>query len=103
MECEDKPIIYGGKQRLETLEGVNLPLIKKGGLSHLTIQYPTQEDLDKYPTTELASDLPWNPEDDNDVQAPRNVQEYKTTRDDGEIEELRPCLGWRPMEVIKNP
>ena len=67
----------------------------------MTIQYPTQEDIDKYPVIELTSDLPWNPKDDNDVQAYRNVQEYKTSRDDGEIEELRPCLGWKLMELIR--
>ena len=41
VDVDDKPHHYGGKQCLETLEEVNLPLTMIGGLAHLTIQYPT--------------------------------------------------------------
>ena len=40
VDVDDKPHSYGGKQCLETLEEVNLPLNMIGGLAHLTIQYP---------------------------------------------------------------
>ena len=45
VDVEDKAKIYGGKQQLETMEGVVLPLIMKGRLAYLTIQYPTDADI----------------------------------------------------------
>ena len=91
---EDKPCCYGGRQMLETLEEVHLPLMMKGGLAHLTIQFPTQDDLETYPTIELTSDLPWDPDDCEIYSASnRNVLELRTKKEEIDLEKVHPCLG----------
>ena len=100
MDVDDRPIKYGGRQQMETMESVVFPLNMKGGLAHLTIQYPTDEEISSYPVLEITSDLPWNPEgleDHND----RTLQEVKTEKHGPDLEQLAPCLGWKPTEVIK--
>ena len=83
------------------MEDVNFPLMIKGGLENLTIQYPTIKDLTDYPVIEITSDLPWDPEQGGNEKAPRNIKKYTTDHDALDLEELQPCLGWKPTEVIK--
>ena len=49
VNVEDNPLVYGGKQRIQTLEEANFSLSIWGGIFHLIIQYPTQQDLWDYP------------------------------------------------------
>ena len=93
-------MIYGGKQQLETLEGVVLPLNMKGGLAHLTIQYPTDDDIASYPMIEITSDIPWNPEGLEDENS-RMIHELKIKQEGPNLDLLGPCLGWKPTEIVK--
>ena len=85
---------------METLEGVVLQLNIKGGLAHLTIQYPTAADIQTYPMIEVTSDLPWNPEG-LDNEGDRYIQELKVEQEGPNLELICPCLGRKPVEVIK--
>ena len=100
IDVEDKPKVYGEKQQLETLEGVILPLNIKGGLAHLTIQYPTDADIQSYPMIEITSDLPWSPEG-LDSEGDRFIQEVKVEQEGPNLELISPCLGWEPVEIVK--
>ena len=85
---------------METLEGVILPLNIKGGLAHLTIQYPTDADIQSYPMIEITSDLPWSPEG-LDSEGDRYIQELKVEQEGPNLELISPCLGWKPVEIVK--
>jgi hypothetical protein len=46
---DDTPRLFGGKQRLETLDGYIIPLSIRSGLPYTDMSPPTQEELDTYP------------------------------------------------------
>ena len=52
--------IEGGKPTFNNDRRVSTP---NNTVPRLTIQYPTQADIDTYPAIEITSDLPWDPKD----------------------------------------
>ena len=65
VEVNDKAKRHYGKQNL-VVDGVELPLTLQGGLLHLPLREPTDEDLIKWPIVTLTSDQPWDPKAIND-------------------------------------
>ena len=60
---DDKSVLVGGRQRIETLDGYALPLIFKGGLVYLdSLGIPTDNDLATYPHVVFTSPDEWNPD-----------------------------------------
>ena len=66
VEVNDKAKRHYGKQNL-VVDGVELPLTLQGGLLHLPLREPTDEDLLKWPIVTLTSDQPWDPRAINDT------------------------------------
>ncbi|GKY94554.1 hypothetical protein MPSEU_000421100 [Mayamaea pseudoterrestris] len=58
---DDIPTMFGGTQRITTnIGGYVLPLAIRDGLVYLDVTKPTFDDLDKYPTVIMTSDVPWD-------------------------------------------
>jgi hypothetical protein len=60
---DDTPRLFGGKQRLETLDGYIIPLSIHSGLPYMDMSPPTTVELDSYPHVFFTSDMEWNPPD----------------------------------------
>ncbi len=95
-EVNEKPKVFGGLQNIVMLDDDELPLTYKHALTWLDISYPTEEDLDKYHIIEVTSDMPWDPND-----AGKRPITPMTKKKPPDIEELRPCLGWKPEQVVR--
>jgi hypothetical protein len=59
---DDTPRSFGGKQRLETLDGYIIPLSIRSGLPYMDMSPPTSTELDTYPHVFFTSDMEWNPQ-----------------------------------------
>jgi hypothetical protein len=57
---DDTPCSFGGKQRLETLDGYIIPLSIRSGVPYMDMSPPTPSELDSYP--HFTSDMEWNPQ-----------------------------------------
>jgi hypothetical protein len=62
----DTVTIYGGPQRIDTLDGYQLPLSIRSGLPYIHQTYPNADDMN-LPQVEFTSPAEWNPDlrDDN--------------------------------------
>ena len=59
---DDKSVHIGHQQRIVTIDGYSMPLVRKGGLMHLQLQgIPADQDLQNYPSVHLTSPHEWDP------------------------------------------
>ncbi|EEC42572.1 predicted protein [Phaeodactylum tricornutum CCAP 1055/1] len=59
---DDVPRTFGGKQRIITSDGrFVIPLSVSGGLTYLSMQAPTEEDLDYFEWVPFTADNEWDP------------------------------------------
>jgi hypothetical protein len=63
---DNTPRIFGGKQRLETLDGYIIPLSIHSGFPRMDVFPPTQEELDTCPHVFCTADTEWHPQNVND-------------------------------------
>ena len=63
---DDTPRQFGGKQRLETLDGYIIPLSIRSGLPYMDMSPPTQHELDCYPHVFFTADTEWHPQSISD-------------------------------------
>ena len=89
---------HGGKQNIETLEDHTLPLNHHSSLLWLSIEYPLDEDMEQYPIIDMTSDIPWEPDK---LDPSRQVNPSVKQPISPAIDQLRPCLGWKPKDVIE--
>ena len=79
---DDTPRHFGGKQRLETLDGYIIPLSIRSGLPYMDMSPPTQEELDTYPHVFFTADMEWHPQSVNNEY---HVADLDITEDDLQI------------------
>ena len=59
---DDRSVQVGGKQRICTIDGYDMPLTCRGGLMYLSIlRKPTDTDLERYPAVHLTGPHEWDP------------------------------------------
>ena len=72
---DDRSVQVGGKQRICTIHGYDMPLTCRGGLMYLSIiGKPTDKDLERYPAVHLTGPHEWDP----------SVLDYTHPSSDGE-------------------
>ena len=84
---DDTPRQFGGKQRLEALDGYIIPLSIRSGLPYMDMSPPTQEELDTYPHVFFTSDMEWHPQSVNDEY---HVADLDITEDDLQVSDYHP-------------
>lgn len=115
---DDCPRKYGGTQQITINGGPSLHLQYIGGLSYLPLRQPTQEELTTLPVHDITSPMPWDPKtEETDLYEPplsMKLEIFEASLDDdyysfktitdptSDMEHLQHCLGWKPMDVIKN-
>jgi hypothetical protein len=59
---DNNPCSFGGKKRLETLDGYIIPLSKLSCLPYIDMSPPTPTEIDSYPHVFFTSYMEWNPQ-----------------------------------------
>ncbi len=97
VKVNDIAKVHGGHQNLTTLDGHEFLLEYDQSLMWIDLKHPSEDDLDKYPIVDITSDIQWNPSNTPEVIATAIIKEEKAA----DIDKIKPCLGWKPMEVIE--
>ena len=84
---DDKPRKFGGKRRLETLDGYIIPLSIRAGLPYMDMSPPTPEEIDTYPHVFFTADTEWHPQSITDEYS---VSDMELTDDDLQHSEYHP-------------
>ena len=96
-----------------TSDDTTIPLAYNNGLCCLKIRHPTPQELDTLPLIDVSSEEPWQPqfgESDpydglQETVFSNNIVTLNpstTNPQEPDWEHIKKCLGWKPMEILKN-
>ncbi|KAL7576800.1 hypothetical protein ACA910_013820 [Epithemia clementina (nom. ined.)] len=62
LKVDERSVLVGGRQRIETLQNYIIPISIKGGLAYIQpVGKPTDQDMDNYPHVFFTNPADWDP------------------------------------------